>query len=76
MNRKQTPAVVAAFCALLFGACASALKCSDTKDGITVELNNAVAKQTKENPFVTELLEADFTCDVMIRKHSFSFSIM
>ena len=42
MNRKQTPAVFAAFCALLFGACASALKCSDTKDGITVELNNAV----------------------------------
>ena len=38
-----------------------------------VELNNAVAKQTKENPFVTELLEADFTCDVMIRKNSFSF---
>ncbi|MBR2676592.1 MAG: hypothetical protein IKE28_06750 [Solobacterium sp.] len=42
MNRKQTPAVFAAFCALLFGACVSALKCSDTKDGITVELNNAV----------------------------------
>ena len=38
-----------------------------------VELNNAVAKVTKANPFVTELLEADFTCDVMIRKNSFSF---
>ena len=38
-----------------------------------VELNNAVAKKTKENPFVCDLLEADFTCDVMIRKNSFSF---
>ncbi len=42
MNRKQTPAVFAAICALLFGACTSALKCSDTKDGITVYLKNAV----------------------------------
>lgn len=40
-----------------------------------VELNNAVAERTKENPFVTELLGgADFTNgDVMIRKKSFSF---
>lgn len=38
-----------------------------------VELNNEVAKITRDNPFVMELLEADFTCDVMIRKNRFSF---
>lgn len=38
-----------------------------------VELNDAVAKNTKENPYVTDLIQADFTCDVMIRKNSFSF---
>ncbi len=41
MNRKYIPAVCTAVCALLFGACASALKCSDTKDGITVEMKSA-----------------------------------
>lgn len=38
-----------------------------------VELNDGVARMTKQNPYVTEVLKADFTCDVVIRKNSFSF---
>lgn len=39
-----------------------------------VELNDAVADATKENPFITEVLKADFTNGVAIKKNSFSFA--
>ncbi len=39
-----------------------------------VELNDAVADATKENPYITEVLKADFTNGVAIRKNSFSFA--
>lgn len=40
-----------------------------------VELNDSVASQTKkENPFLTELIKADFTDGVAIRKNCFSFA--
>ena len=38
-----------------------------------VELNGTVAAQTKQNPYVETVLEADFTNGVRIRKHCFSF---
>lgn len=39
-----------------------------------VELNDATARSTKENPCVTALLQADFTNGVYIRKNCFSFA--
>lgn len=38
-----------------------------------VELNDAVADKTAQNPYVHELLKADFTNGIIIRKGCFSF---
>lgn len=39
-----------------------------------VELNDVVAKNTKCNPYITDVLIADFTNEVIIRKNCFSFA--
>lgn len=38
-----------------------------------VELNDAVARQTEQNPYVEAMLKADFTNGIIIRKNAFSF---
>lgn len=39
-----------------------------------VELNDTVADHTKQNPYITDVLKADFTNGVMIQKNCFSFA--
>lgn len=38
-----------------------------------VELNDGVAAKAKENPYITEVLAADFTLGVTIQRNAFSF---
>jgi len=58
------------------GSACIAVTGADTKENIKifgVELNDEVAKKTRENPHIEDVLSADFTCGVRISNQKFSF---